>query len=469
VGALALILVCLLPTAVLAADAATSAAATQTMPQLRNEASQQTPTLDPAEPLTVDMAVKILTAHNPQLTAARAKTHGTQAAANSLRGRLLPGIHLSDSQQWSQTEVGLTGQLAQRFNPTALKIFPSHVTANVFSVGARQPLLSLLPLSYQLSAMNLRAEASAKESEALQSILIAQVKVNFLRLFEAQSLAATAAASQHDLEAQVQTAQFRVDAGALTLADVLRLKVAAANAAQQVIEAQGQAATLRAMLLEMLGKGEDAGRTTFVEPEELKEVATPKPLAQARSAALKLRPEYHQVMLEAQAARNALRAKTFALLPDLQLEAAYLRVVAQPFDVPSRSTLTASSGSVGIKAEWAVWEWGTTYYEREQASAQSEMAAAQVLHAQQQIGIEVASRRAEATSAAASVQVAEVQVRSAEEAYRVMQALIGAGSATTTDLLDAEAALTQARLSQVRARYEMAVSTVLFKQAMGSP
>jgi outer membrane protein TolC len=50
-----------------------------------------------------------------------------------------------------------------------------------------------------------------------------------------------------------------------------------------------------------------------------------------------------------------------------------------------------------------------------------------------------------------------------------MQALIGAGSATTTDLLDAEAALTQARLSQVRARYEVAVSTVLFRQAMGCP
>jgi outer membrane protein len=465
---LVLIACCLLPAAAQAADV-TSPPAIAAMPLLVTAPPQPSPPLDPAEPLTVDMAVRILTADNPQLTAARAKTQADQAAAKSLRGRLLPGIHLGDSQQWYQSELVPTGQLAQRLSPAVLQSFPKNMTVNVLSVGARQPLLSLLPLSYQLAAMNLDAEASAKDTQALQATLVAQVKVNFLRLFEAQSLAATAAASQHDLEAQVQTAQFRVDAGALTLADVLRLKVAAANAAQQVIFAQGQADTLRATLLEMLGKGEDQGHINFVEPEELKEFSSPEPLAQARSAALQTRPEFHRVLLAAQAARKHLRARTFALLPDLQIEAAYLHVVAQPFNTPGRSTLRAASGSLGLKAEWAVWEWGATYYERQQASAQSDMAAAHVLQAQQQIGIEVASRRADAVSAAAAVQVAQVQVQSAEEAYRVMQALIGAGSATTTDLLDAEAALTQARLSQVRARYEVAVSTVLFRQAMGCP
>ncbi|RYF11590.1 MAG: TolC family protein, partial [Deltaproteobacteria bacterium] len=63
--------------------------------------------------------------------------------------------------------------------------------------------------------------------------------------------------------------------------------------------------------------------------------------------------------------------------------------------------------------------------------------------------------------------VAEAQVGAAQEAYRVTQALSGAGSATTTDLLDAQSALTEARTALVRARYEAAIASVTLGRAAG--
>jgi len=49
----------------------------------------------------------------------------------------------------------------------------------------------------------------------------------------------------------------------------------------------------------------------------------------------------------------------------------------------------------------------------------------------------------------------------------VTDARVRAGAATITDLLDAEAALTQARLNLARANYERAMARVQLERAMG--
>ena len=71
-----------------------------------------------------------------------------------------------------------------------------------------------------------------------------------------------------------------------------------------------------------------------------------------------------------------------------------------------------------------------------------------------------------ATSTA--VELLQTAIKSAEEAYRVTNAQVKAGVATSTsDLLDAESALTSARLSLVRAKYERAIAAVALRRATG--
>ena len=65
------------------------------------------------------------------------------------------------------------------------------------------------------------------------------------------------------------------------------------------------------------------------------------------------------------------------------------------------------------------------------------------------------------------MQLAQQSIKSAEEAYRVTQALVKAGSATTTDLLDSQAALTQSRLSLTRAQYQQAIAHVQLMHTLG--
>ena len=64
------------------------------------------------------------------------------------------------------------------------------------------------------------------------------------------------------------------------------------------------------------------------------------------------------------------------------------------------------------------------------------------------------------------VQVAQTAIASAEEAYRVTSAQVNAGTATTTDLLDAQSALTTAKLNLARAQYERTIARVQLDRAV---
>ena len=149
------------------------------------------------------------------------------------------------------------------------------------------------------------------------------------------------------------------------------------------------------------------------------------------------------------------------MLPDVDLEAGYIRTDGSIFN-------PANAGYVGLKGQWAIWEWGTTYYQRKSARAEAEAARFASAEQERRIGVEIASDLAQATSAAAAVDVAQQTIESAEEAYRVTKVSLQAGTATTTDLLDAQAALTQARLNLTRAEYEDALTRVTLRRGLGS-
>ena len=249
----------------------------------------------------------------------------------------------------------------------------------------------------------------------------------------------------------------------LTKADVLRVKVSQANAKQQEIQAHAQAEVARANLIGAIGVSLDDESVQFAEPATLlAEAKAPLPDAKtAQRTAAAQRPELQQRKSSAESAHHTAKARGFALLPDFDFEGGYLHFDGQTFNAKN-------SGYVGVKAQWAVWEWGASFYAHKAATAKADAADLAEKDMARQIGVEIASDLAQATSAAAAVDVAQQTIESAEEAYRVTKAGLQAGTATTTDLLDAQSALTQARLNLTRAQYEDALTRVTLKRGLGT-
>jgi outer membrane protein len=403
--------------------------------------------------ITVDEAVQEALSKNDQTNAARARAQAAEASAKSVRGRLLPGVHLSEeAQHWNSA-------FALPFGATSFTVREQNT--NTFSVAANQPLVGLLHLGNDYGAASASADAAQAGARTVEDAVRENVRVGFLRYFQARAAEGIARASEAQLNEQVQLVKNKLAAGVLTNADLLRTQVAAANARQQEIQAQVQGEVARASLLAAIGRAPD-DPVEFVEPAELEQTNQPLPEPKnAQSEALQKRPEIARVESEASAAHKQANSRLFELLPEVNLEAAYLNLQGQPFQ-PENSSF------IGIRAEWNVFDWGADWYAHRSADAQASAARLLADDERRQVEVDVTQKLAIARAAANAVDVANAAIQSAEEAYRVTDALVKAGSATTTDLLDAQSALTTARLNLARARYDLAIARVSLNRSIGT-
>ena len=408
--------------------------------------------------ITVDEAVALAIAQNAGLQAARARLESGQALASSTARHLAPAIHLSDEfLHYNAAFVPLIPA-----GPGQTAPFPVRKqNTNMFTIAADQPLLGLLRLSADYQSQQESTEAGAALVASAELSLRQAVETLYLRVFEAKALEETALASERELNDRLEVARAQLATGVLTEADVLRVQVAAANARQQAIQAHSQELVSRASLLALLGLAADDTGVILVEPSSLLASGEKAPeAAAAQDQALSRRPEILQTRLTLQAGEHQQRARRYALLPEIDLEGAYMRSYGQII-------LPTNFAFIGLSAKWAIWEWGASYAAYRASQAQARAAAFDLENQKQQIRAEVTSTMAQLDAAASAISVAKQAIDSAQEAYRVTDAQLQAGTATTTDLLEAQSALTQARLNYLRAQYELAISRVNLRRALG--
>lgn len=446
------------------------------------------------ERITVEQAVEAALRQNLPLLAARQRARASHEMALATGARLLPSVRLSDElQHWdcpagfllqrfsggAQCVSALAGVQPRApdlsaFTPAQRGQLESLIAAfsgppvvlrdqstNTFSAGVSQPLFGLPHLGFELAAARANAKASDAGVKVAEAAVRQGVRTGFLRLFEARAREEIAAASVAELEQQVRQARVRLEAHVITTADLLRVQVAAANARQQQIAAGTEAAIIKANLLDAIGLSPSAP-VELVEPRTLLAAAAqPLPeLGEATRLAQRHRPEVAQAALAESAAAHGRRSRYLAMLPEVNGEAAYLRTDGQLFAPPDQ-------WFIGVRASWAIWEWGATFFMARAAARQSEAAVFEVENQRRAVRLEVQNALARMRAARVSVEVAKQAIGSAQEAYRVTLAAVRLGTATTTDLLDAQAALTTARLNLARAEYELAIQRVALVRAMG--
>ena len=412
-----------------------------------------------AQTMTVDQAVTEAVRVNDQLRAARFRAEGAEDTARSARGQLLPQFNANNT--WQHYDSPFVIALGP---PTSPPITARNVNTNTFTVSAEQPVLGLFHRVKEFSAAGSSAEASRADEASTRLALGEQVRVNYLRLFEAKAAVGIAQASIDQLQKQVQDAQARYNAGTITKADLLRFETAVANARQQLIQGTTLELTSRQALLTLLARNPEDTSVEFVEPVDLEQQAAttvPGTTDVLINQALDNRPEVTAARKQADAARSSGDAKLWALLPEVDIQAAYANVRGQIF-APENSFF------IGVAANWPFWSWGTRWYAAQSAQRQADAAAALHSDTRKQVAFDVSSKYVLLQQQFVAVEVAETAIASAEEAYRVTSAQVGAGTATTTDLLDAQSALTTAKLNLARAQYERAVARVQLDRAVAN-
>lgn len=408
----------------------------------------------------VEEAVQLALRSSPGLQAAFERRDAASSQANALGGRMLPTVRLDEEFQHYNGPFTIAFPLGPPGAPPA-EFTARNQNTNTFVAGLGQPVLGLIHLGFDYAALRAAASAAGEGALVVQNAVREAVQNGYLRYFEARALIDIARASESQLAEQHQIAEARLKAGVITQADLLRLQVAEANAKQQEIQAQTSATVAYTALMLAMGLDPTDKTVELLEPTSLENAKLPSQSeAQAQQLASTMRHEVLGARLQADSAQRQAHSRLFQLLPEINAEAAYLNVQGQVF-------AEEQSYFVGVKATWNIWEWGSSWFAYRSAEHQARAARFNVDEQVRQVKQDASSKLAQATAAAEAVALAQATIASAEEAYRVTDALVKAGSATTTDLLDAQSALTQARLNLVRARYEQAIATVSYQTAIG--
>jgi outer membrane protein TolC len=136
-----------------------------------------------------------------------------------------------------------------------------------------------------------------------------------------------------------------VKAGTQTNADLLRVRVAVANAHQEGILAAADVTVSRGE--PPLRHGPLAGGHLDGVRAAARLLAAASPTASSPSQALSRRLELRQAKLRAESAEHAEQSRLYALLPEVNVDVAYQRIDGQVF-------MPKNSGFVGLRADWAI-------------------------------------------------------------------------------------------------------------------
>lgn len=398
-------------------------------------------------------AVSIALQRNPDALASEVDVKVAEATRAEVNGTFYPRLHLdANVQQWnSPFAINFGGAAFTVRDAFTWQVGPSLI----------QPLTGLWTIYDQYKVQDLGVDVAAIRRRVTRREVAFQVVQAYYRLLEAQRLVDVAETSVAQLEAQQKQAQSLFDNGVIGKNDLLRAGLALAGARQRAIQTRGNVMLARGQIDALLGSSPD-------EPFEPVPFTGDPPatdeasLQSAEQRAVAQRLELAVVDRSIAQADHGLSAAKKKLVPQLNAVANYTHTAGSPFQ-------QENAAYVGLFLAWDVWDWGATPGGIDEASAKVEQARVARRKLQDQVRLEARQAFVNADTAREALAVARTAVAQAEENYRIVSKKFEAAAATSFDMVDAEALLTQSRGQVETALYDLLIARAALQRATGTP
>ncbi|MCG5053037.1 MAG: TolC family protein [Myxococcales bacterium] len=414
------------------------------------------------QPLTLEAAVKTALERGRPVASAGFGVTAAEKRLGAAKAQRLPKLRAdANLLYWDRAlEASFGGGMPSTPGmPAPTIVVRDRLTSSV-SLTLAQPLTGLLALNRNVQVQN--AALTGARSTWVQARLDAAQRAaeSYLRLLQAKALAAVAAQSLTQTEAQLKLAQTLESAGALAHVDVLRLTSARDNARQNQLRAHTGEEVAQAGLALSLNLPLD---TRFAPLDDLPEkpVLTRLELDAAVNTAVENRPELAVAEVQQVQAQAARQIAVSNLIPTVNALGTYQNTQGQGPFVPENAWY------VGLNLSWDIWDWGKNWKDAKAAEAQVQQAQLAREALRDQIAFEVRRALLETTNAFESLEVAQSALAAAEEAYRIQNLRFKEGAATTTDLIDVESDVSRARNTYAQARYDYYLAQANLARVLG--
>lgn len=417
--------------------------------------------------LTLDAAVGRALERNASLMAAVAASDAGEAESDAARAALLPRVDFTESFRRSDNPVFAFGSLLNqgrfteenfaldRLNrPEPLSLYQSQIRLRQV-IFDREVFLSRERA--ELSAELGRESRRQTEMETIFATVRAyhgiQVAVRNTSVLE-QALEA----AQSDLE----RSEALYEAGQVTEADLLALRVQVADLTDQSVRARNAVELVRAELNQLMGEDLDQSfeLTTTLPEVDVAERAHRQ--TDLERTAMEKSPMARQSELQEDMARVSGELAEASFFPSVRFDAAW---------ESDRVSFTGGGGTnwmLGVAVDVNLFDGLGRLAGLRAADAERRRAAAARRAAVEALRLEIRRARLDRESSLESMEVARRSVAQARESHRITQARYEAGLANVTGLLRSQQALLDAEARHLRAIYEARMAAVRLALVTGT-
>ncbi len=423
------------------------------------------PAQDNVRRLTLDDAVSLGVDNSKTLNVSSMNVQYADAKASEINASRLPSLkfngyytRLSDVDPFV-VHVPIPGLATNDF-----VLAPTILNNYSFQASINAPLFTGFKLENSVKAAGLTAEAAQADFSKNRLDVVYAVKNAYWGLYKANEVKKVVDENVALMEAHLKDAQNLVDQGLLTTNDLLKIQVQLSTTRLMQIDANNAVRIAQVNLNSLLGL--PLGITTEIATEirhEPREFAGWDALVER---ALQDRSDLHAMELRVEAGEANVSAARGGWWPQISLFGDYLS--ARPNSrIQPLQDIYKDTWDVGLRVSFDVWNWGVAAHQTAQAQAQLAQTKDAEGALRDAIALEVTQNRLALQQEKERIAVAEQTVGQATENSRITGDKFKEGLALTTDVLDADLALLQAKTNYTQSLVDYELAEARLEKSLG--
>jgi outer membrane protein TolC len=422
----------------------------------------------PAQQLRLADCISQALGKNPTLQISQAKVQSAEARSSEARTSLLPQLKFTGR----AAELSPIDPFGIKIGPPvnlSMILFPSITENYSMRLSLQQPLFIGFKLKKNLEMAELNADATREELNKDQADLVLNVITAYWNFFRAVKVEEVIRQSIEQISEHVKDARNLLQQGLATDADVMKVQVQLSDVNVKHLEARNTI-RLASMALNSLIRN---SLETEITPSDTPAISQSdagtllnQNLSNLQTLALAHRPELKSMQMRRDMSSAGVSAAKGGWYPQIYLGVNYDYARPNLRIVPPKDQWDGT-WDIGVTLQWNIWDWYATDYQTAQAEAVLRQSEAGMTQLNDAVTLDVAQQYYNAQTSKEKVEVAFGGMEQAQESYRMTSEKYKNGVISSTDMLDAEMALLQAKLTHTQAVVDYTLAIARLKKAAG--
>ncbi len=416
---------------------------------------------DATKVYTLSDSVREALENNWSVKAKKEKVEESEFARRQAKADFMPV--LSTSYGYTRLdEVQMSS--AQTFGPFTIPSRELNEQNNFQWKGTiTQPLFTghALTSAYELSKLGIDLSMIDLELEKLDLAL--KVKEAYFNILGADKSVEVAQSAVESLESHLKVARNFYEVGMIPINDLLKAEVELANSQHNLIIAQNASKLSRASFNILLSRPIDS---KFEIEDILIYIPEEVDFEEYVDKALKSRPEIKTLDINiVQIDQQIILAKS-KYYPEIAFTYNYIKEGDQ-LDVSGSEFHDSNSWQATVGLSWTLWNWGKTRYSVRQNESRKRQLNQTRKNLEDGIRLEIKKGILDLQVAEKNIPTTKKAIEQAEENLRVSEERYKAQVTTSTEVLDAQTLLSQARVNYYEALYNHNLAKARLLRAIG--